>query len=269
MSDFIVSIYLAVVGISLGSFVNAAVWRIRNNKDLVKDRSECTQCHHKLSWLDLVPVFSWLFLRGKCRYCRKDISIQYPLVELAVAVYFVASYLLWPTALVEWHQIAQFILWLIFGVGLAILFVYDLRWYLLPDKVTFPLIALGFVSALIRVMSNPDITVIGAVIDIILSLLAIGGFYGFLFYISQGRWVGFGDVKLGLFMGLVLGWQQALLAVMIANVIGFLVIMPGLATGKLTRQSRIPFGPFLIAGFVIAGLFGWRIINWYLAPFPI
>lgn len=267
MSDILISVYLGIIGLSLGSFANAAVWRLKNKKDIVKDRSECVHCHHKLSWLDLVPVFSWLFLQGKCRYCKKKIALQYPLVEIAVATYFVASYLLWPQDLNSWHAIVQFILWLSYGVGLAILFVYDLRWYLLPDRIVFPLVVLGAISALIRVTATNEGGVLGAFIDLTLSLLAVGGFYGALYFASKGRWVGFGDVKFGVFMGLALGWQQALVAVMVANLIGFLVILPGLLTKKLTRTSRIPFGPFLIGGFIIAGLFGWSIIRWYFAPF--
>jgi prepilin signal peptidase PulO-like enzyme (type II secretory pathway) len=86
-----------------------------------------------------------------------------------------------------------------------------------------------------------------------------------LYVVSQGRWVGFGDVKLSIFIGVVLGWQKALLALILANVIGFFIVLPGLATRKLTRTSRVPFGPFLIIAFVVAGLFGDAIIQWYLS----
>jgi prepilin signal peptidase PulO-like enzyme (type II secretory pathway) len=270
MSDTIlISVYLAVLGLIFGSFANAAVWRLKKKKDIVKDRSECIHCHHKLSWMDLIPVLSWVLLRGKCRYCKKNISPQYPLVELAVAAYFVGSFLFWPTDLSLWYYQAQFILWLIYGVGLAVLFVYDLRWFLLPDRVVYPLIGLGLIDALIRVSVIDQGGVGAAVVDLVLSVLAIGGFYGALYFISKGRWIGFGDVKLGVFMGLVLGWEQAIVAIMVANVVGFLVILPGLLTKKLSSTSRVPFGPYLIIGFIAAGLFGHALIDWYLTPFSI
>jgi leader peptidase (prepilin peptidase)/N-methyltransferase len=99
---------------------------------------------------------------------------------------------------------------------------------------------------------------------LLLALLAVAGLYWVLHTVSKGAWVGYGDVKLGLFMGLALGWQNALLAVFLANFLGVLVIIPGLLSGKLTRKSKVPFGPFLLLGFVIAGLWGDRAISFYL-----
>ena len=261
MHEGLTIIILAILGISLGSFVNAAVWRIKVKKDIVHDRSECVHCHHKLSAADLVPVFSWLLLGGKCRYCRKPISIQYPIVELIVMLYFVVSYLVWPHELVGVHAWIDFGLWLSYGVGLAILFVYDLKWFMLPDKVVWPLVALGAVDFINRGLWlgwTPQ----QFIFELIPALMAIAGFYYVLHVFSKGAWIGFGDVKLGIFMGLALGWQHALLCLFLANVLGCLTIIPGLATGKLKHDSRIPFGPFLILGFVIAGLWGGALIAW-------
>lgn len=263
ISGFLV-LALGVLGLCLGSFANAAVWRIKKRKDLVRDRSECTKCHKKLEWYDLIPVVSWLSLGGKCRYCKKPISIQYPLVELAVAAFFVVSYLIWPYDLASVLDYTVLALWLASGVGLAILFVYDLRWFLLPDVVVFPLIAIGAIMALLRVVSSPGPLM--AIIDVLLAVLVLAGLYYVLYKLSKGRWVGFGDVKLAVFLGLALSdWRLALLALFLANFIGTLVVIPGLLRGTLSRTTHIPFGPFLIAGFVLAGLLGYPIINWYLS----
>lgn len=266
MSEGLLIIIFAVLGVCLGSFVNAAVWRIKVKKDIVHDRSECVHCHHKLAATDLVPVMSWLFLRGKCRYCHKPISAQYPIVELAVMAYFVLSYLLWPMMLDSTSAWIDFGLWLSYGVGLAILFVYDLKWYLLPDKVVWPLVALGMIdfinTGLWRQWSLPQF-----LSEFVLAVLVIAGVYYLLYIMSKGKWVGFGDVKLGLFMGLALGWQAGLVALLLANVVGCLVVIPGLALGKLKRDSRIPFGPFLIIGFVLAGLYGQQLFSWYISGF--
>ena len=255
MLDLYILLALLLTGLCFGSFVNAAVWRLKVKKDIVKDRSECVHCHHKLAANDLVPVFSWLFLRGKCRYCKKPISAQYPIVESIVALYFVGSYLVWPATLDTTYAIFDFCLWLIYGVALAVLFVYDLKWQLLPDRVVKPLIALGAVDFVARAF-NEQWSFERFFAELLLALLAICGLYWVLHAVSKGAWVGFGDVKLGAFMGLALGWQNALLALFLANLIGILVILPGLMTKKLSRKSRVPFGPFLIVAFVIAGLWG-------------
>jgi prepilin signal peptidase PulO-like enzyme (type II secretory pathway) len=260
--EILIVVVLAVLGLCFGSFANAAVWRIKKRKDIVRDRSECPNCHHKLAWYDLLPVASWLLLRGRCRYCHKPISVQYPLVELAVAIYFVASYMFWPQPLEGWLQLGLFALWLVYGVALAILFVYDFRWYLLPDRVVLPLIAIAAAQA-VTVQAVTAGSVGEGAVNIVLSISAIGGLYYVLFLLSRGKWVGFGDVKLGVFMGLALGWQLALLTVVLANIIGFLMVVPGMLSGKLGRTSRIPFGPLLILGFVLSGLWGQDIIDWY------
>lgn len=254
---------LGVLGATFGSFAGATVWRIHKRKDIVKDRSECEHCHHKLGPADLIPVLSWLWLKGRCRYCGKSIGQSALWIELGLAVYFVTSYLFWPQPLdstLAWLDLG---LWLAMGIGLAILFLYDLRWFLLPDRVVFALVGLGAIDFGLRAVTQSWSPMqIGT--ELVLGLAAVAGLYGVLYAVSKGRWVGFGDVKLGVFMGLVLGWKLALLAVFAANVIGTLIVLPGLLTGKLARTSRVPFGPFLIIGFIVAGLWGEAVIEWYM-----
>ncbi len=260
--EVFICVFLAILGAAMGSFAGAVVWRLKHKRDIVRERSECEYCHHKLGVLDLIPIVSWVTLAGKCRYCHKPIGRSALLLEVALAVYFVISYLAWPYGLTTGLEWLALVLWLVMGVGLAILFVYDLRWYLLPDKVVFPLIAVSGVLFVLRAVAEgwtPGIFIV----ELALALLAVAGFYGFIYTVSKGEWVGFGDVKLGVVIGLALGWQLALLAVLIANLVGVLVILPGLASGKLQRSSRVPFGPFLITGLVLSGLFGQQILLWY------
>jgi prepilin signal peptidase PulO-like enzyme (type II secretory pathway) len=136
---------------------------------------------------------------------------------------------------------------------------------ILPDKIVIPLIGIAFIDASLRTSLVPGAGVVEYILGAGYGVLALAGVYGALYVVSQGRWVGFGDVKLSIFIGVVLGWQKALLALILANVIGFFIVLPGLATRKLTRTSRVPFGPFLIIAFVVAGLFGDAIIQWYLS----
>lgn len=260
-----IAVLLGVLGLVLGSFVNALVWRLKTKRNWVSERSQCVHCHHTLAPLDLIPVISWVLLRGKCRYCKKPISVQYPLVELATAALFVASYVWWPTPLTSGFQILDFSLWLLALVILMALFVYDLRWFILPDKLTYPLIAIGLIDGIIRIVwVNPSAHPVG-LLELAYGLLPIAGLYGFLFFVSKGQWVGLGDAKLGAFIGLVLGWQGALLVLILANFLGLLVILPGLLMQKITRSTRVPFGPFLIVAFIAAGLFGGWLIDWYIA----
>lgn len=259
-----VELIIFVLGLAFGSFVTAFTWRLHEGKDFVAGRSECESCGHTLGALDLIPVLSWVFLRGKCRYCKKAISWANPLLELIMATLFLLSYIFWPYSFDQWQAITLFAMWLVYLVMLISLAVYDLKWMLLPNVIVFPLIVLGLVDVGLRLSLQGDLTASTYAIHAILGACALGGFYWVLYEVSKGKWVGFGDVKLGFFMGIVLGWQQALMVLFIANVIGLIVILPALALGKLGMKSRLPFGPFLIAGFIIVGLFGAKIVEWYM-----
>jgi prepilin signal peptidase PulO-like enzyme (type II secretory pathway) len=259
----IVSVFLGAIGLALGSFVGAFTWRLHENKDFVSDRSECEHCHHKLGVLDLVPLLSWITLGGKCRYCRASIGRSAPLLELAMAALFVGSYLVWPLPFDTWQAYVSFGLWLVYLVGLMALLVYDLRWMLLPNVVIFPLIGAAVLESVVRYSLTGE-GAVGYLTTTVYGILVLGGLYWALYTFSKGKWIGYGDVKLGVFMGIALGFQRSLLALFLANIVGFVVLLPGLMTGKLTRHSRVPFGPFMIIAFMLAFLFGDSIIDWYL-----
>ncbi len=262
----VTAVFLGAVGAAMGSFVDALTWRLHTKRNFVTGRSECEHCHHRLGVLDLIPIFSWLILRGKCRYCRKPITPLALLSELALAGLFVVSYLLWPLGFDSWQAIALFGLWLVYLVMLGALFVYDLRWFLLPDVIVLPLVALGFIDAGIQTLLA-GASLADYASHVVLGILAMAGVYWTLYMVSKGKWVGYGDVKLAVFMGAVLGWQKTLLVLMLANVIGLLIVLPGLLTRKLGPKSRVPFGPFMIVAFVIVGLFGNAMIDWYVHTF--
>jgi len=252
---------LVVLGLALGSFINAFVWRLHEGRDWVKERSECTNCHHPLNPKDLIPVFSWLALRGKCRYCHRPISVQYPLVEAATAALFVLSYIFWPVVL-KGGEVAVFIFWLVLLIGLLALLVYDVRWKLLPNKIIFPLLIVASLQALTRVFSSnaPVQVLIGEVLGVIIG----GGLFYVLFQISSGRWIGGGDVKLGFLLGLIVGsGEKSLVVIFLAAILGSLVSIPLLVAKRLKRTSTIPFGPFLIVAAIVVVLFGDGIVQWY------
>jgi prepilin signal peptidase PulO-like enzyme (type II secretory pathway) len=288
MDVLIVMTLLTILGLGMGSFAGATVWRLRA-KQLVEDkavgekvpaqelkqlqpltettfttdRSQCLHCHHQLTWYDMIPLLSWLSTGGRCRYCGARIGLFEPAIELATAALFVISYLLWPQSLETPLAIVQLVLWLIACVGLVILFAYDTKWFLLPNKIVFPLIAIAAISAVLTVVQAPN--AMAALGSLAGAVTILSGMYLLLWLASKGRWIGFGDVKLGLLLALFLtDWRLAFVALFAANLIGCLIVLPGLLTGKLSRTARVPFGPLLIAGGVLAMLVGRSIVDWYM-----
>lgn len=253
-------VLLIVVGLAFGSFINAFVSRLHAKRNWVTERSECMSCHHVLAAKDLVPVFSWVALGGKCRYCRKPIPDS-PVVELLLPVLFVASYLFWPQPM-QGAGLYEFVFWLVFLVGFVSLAVYDLKWFLLPDKVVFPLIGLAVVQVTGRFVFFG-----GTWQDLLGSLLGaavISGLFLVIYTISRGAWIGFGDVKLAVALGLLAGGAlPALLVLFIASLFGTVAALPLVAAGKANRKSHLPFGPMLIAGLIVVVLFGQAMIDWY------
>lgn len=266
----LIAIYLLLLGLCIGSFVNALVWRLheqnkkKNSKlSIVNGRSVCPHCRHRLVWYDLIPVFSWLALRGKCRYCSKVISKQYPIVELLTAVVFAASYLLWPDVV---HINGQWILlstWLIASVGLISLAVYDLKWLLLPNKIIYPTLLVAVAGRLVYLIGFEDRPLHALFLWGFSIVIASGVFFA-LFLISNGKWIGYGDVRLGLITGTLLADPQKSLAMLfLASLIGTLVILPALAKGDKKMTSKLPYGPFLIVATGILVVFGDALLNWY------
>lgn len=266
--------YLFLLGLALGSFVNALVWRVHEqakpkakqvkaNLSITKGRSICPHCQHQLGFWDLIPVCSWLWLRGKCRYCHRAISWQYPLVELATALLFVVSYLAWPYDFSA-IGIFQFGTWLICLTAFMALLVYDLKWMILPNRIVFPLIAIAALQTLVLAVWQQDIQII---IGGLLGVLCLAGLFYALFQISDGKWIGGGDVKLAVALGLVVsGPVKSFLLLFIAACLGTICSVPALLKGKKATH-QLPFGPFLIVATIIVYLFGTSLVVWYKKQF--
>lgn len=239
----------AILGLIFGSFANAVTWRLRSGESITQGRSMCPECRHQLASKDLIPVLSWLSLKGKCRYCKKPISIQYPVVELLTALVFGLS-----TWLLSTLGLITLTIWLAIVVCLMILGAYDARWYELPNKVMHPALILAFIYYVL--CFEPA----SGFFQLVAALGASAIFYA-LWRLSDGRLMGGADCKLVLLMGLIL--QPALLGVSIA--LGFMLGGVGAAI-LLTRKQKgmrdqMPFGPYLIAGLIIAQLFGSQLLN--------
>lgn len=272
---------LLLLGVVLGSFAGAQVWRVRARQlrtdkqtghpydkhewrqlrvllqgTVRDDRSRCLQCGHVLAWYDLLPVVSWLSTGGRCRYCQQFIGWFELVMELVLGLGLALSYLVWPWALPASSLL--FAVWVMVALVLMILAAYDAKWQLLPDPLNYGLMALGALFVLVRVATLHDVDLVsltGAV-----ALLA--GLYGGLYAISRGAWIGFGDVKLCVGLALLLGdWRLAFMTLFFSNMLGCIIVLPGLARGQLNTRSQVPFGPLLIIGCVISLLFGGHILR--------
>jgi len=262
---------LVIIGLAFGSFVNALVWRLHEqskdkNKTRLKElsithgRSMCPHCHHILVWQDLIPVLSWLSLKGKCRYCKKPISTQYPLIELLTAVLFVFSYLSWPN-LGQAHNWLMFLAWLPLLTVLIALLLYDLKWMLLPNSLVAWAFGLSLVQLGLRFgFGGHEFSLI---IQAILATFVLGGLFYLLFTISDGKWIGGGDVKLGVVLGLVVGRPVLAASVLfLASLLGTVYSLPQLMNHKLKTSSKIPFGPFLIIASITIYLLSSSLQTW-------
>ncbi len=238
-----------ILGLIIGSFLNAVIFRLKEDESFIGGRSRCMHCSHALSWLDLVPVFSFIFLRGRCRYCKKQISFQYPLVELITATVFaLIAYNLQPTTynLNFWFSCVMASFFIVIAV-------YDYKHYLILDKIVFP--ALGLVT-IYNIFS-------GNFIEGLLGAAMVAGFFAAQYYLSKGRWIGFGDVKLGLVLGSLLGVKLGIIMLIVAYCLGAIVGIFLIAVGRKKLGSELPFGVFLSFSAIIMMIVGQRLAEWY------
>jgi len=281
----------------LGSFTKALADRSLSNS-IFWGRSYCLWCKHKLHWYDLFPILSFLFLRGKCHYCHKAIGIEYLLVEVVMGV--LIGFLFWQSlqslqlSVFSFQSlIALFDLFfkIFFICVLVVLFLTDLKKMFIPDRIILPAIKISIIFiifiTIIKVVflyytlnqtrlgqlllpphsdyfqRHAMITAEPLVWAVVSGLLIAGFFYG-LILITKGKGMGGGDVKLGAFMGLGLGFPASLLAVITAFLIGAIYSIILILLGKKRFGQNIAFGPFLVIGSLVALFWGKEILDWYL-----
>lgn len=261
---FILFLASFIFGSLIGSFLNVLILRLPEGQTL-RGRSMCFHCKHFLAYYDLFPLISYLILRGKCRYCREKISARYFIIELISGLLF--GFVVLNSAFYAPFDLVMLVRTLIVVSLLIVIFVVDYEHFLILDSV------LLFGAAFV-VLANIalDFLLFGSVNlsinSFLLSGLLGGGVAFSVFYIlwfgSKGRWMGFGDVKLVFFLGLIVGWPLILLLLMLAFCIGSLVSVPLLLTKTKSLKSALPFGTFLSIACLITMIYGEPIINWYL-----
>ena len=252
-----------ILGAIFGSFISVLVYRTQHQTKLgLLSRSICPACKTKISPHHLIPVISYLLLGGKCASCKKKIAAQYLMVEIFTGTLFALAYAQWSflelgaevTFLIP--ELALFVYHVIVFIFLSAIFFYDLAYKIIPDRFSIPAIVLAAAGGLLLQTVPPIEMLIGGV--------GIFLFFAAQFFISQGRWIGGGDLRLGALMGVLLGWKLGLLALVLSYFIGALVAIPLLLNKKANRKTQLPFGPFLIAGTLVALFHGQSILSWYL-----
>jgi len=240
------------LGTIIGSFINCLSWRLIEKKKMVFERSECPKCGVKLKWWENVPIFSFLVLKGKCRYCGIKIPLNYLLTELAGGLLFVAVFY-FNNGLQVIAPIKMFFEFFIVSV-LLFVFLHDILYKeILPGAIWLSII----ITLIYHFFIGADIWSVG-----------LGGLLGFSFFalqyfVSKGKWIGGGDVRLGLFLGLLLGWQLTVVALLFSYWAGAIVGVSLIIAKKSKMNSEIPFGTFLVVGTLIAMYWGKNIIRWY------
>jgi leader peptidase (prepilin peptidase) / N-methyltransferase len=246
--DAVIIAGAVALGLCFGSFLNVCILRLPRDQSLLKPSSRCPHCKQPIAWRDNIPVFSWLWLRGKCRWCHKPISIQYPVIEALVGV-------LWGAAVLAYGLSFHAISGAVFGTLLLGIAITDARHYLIPDEFTWGGLVLGLLLALG-----------GGVPGFLQALLGAAVGFALLWAVAQaGAWVfkeeamGGGDIKMMALVGSFVGWRGVLLTVFAGAALGSLIFVPL----SLKKKRLVPFGVFLAVGAAVTFVFGDAILAWY------
>ncbi len=256
------------LGLIVGSFLNALIFRMRSGDSVWRGRSYCPKCKKTLSWYELIPIVSFIAQRGRCRGCKEKIDWQYPLVEFATGVVFLLVY--WSLSIGNLLEIGNWKLeiellvsWYLFS-ALIVLFMYDLRYSLVPDRVVLPAIAVALVYRIATIVSQPGPQSVPVAICYLLLATIVGAlFFAVQYYLSRGRWLGDGDIRIGALMGAMLGWPQLLTALVISYIIGGACGAYVLISKRKKFGQTLPLVTFLTLGTAITFLYGPQILNWY------
>jgi leader peptidase (prepilin peptidase) / N-methyltransferase len=264
-----------IVGLIIGSFLGAANYRLKTAEDIVFERSHCPRCKKMIRWYDNIPLLSFIVLFGKCRDCKKYISWEYPLIELmtgvlfaGVAMKFFGSSLLGISGIISGSIGSNIIIdmsFLLFAVCyLVIIFWHDYDFMLIPDAVVYPAIFVTFFYQIYKYVQSPFsiASFRSPLTSALVAALGAALFFFALIWISKGKWIGGGDVKLGFLAGLIVGWPKILFVFFLTYLIGSVVSLGLIALKKKTWKSQIPFGPFMVAAILIVLFFSDQIQFW-------
>ncbi|MCQ2523521.1 MAG: prepilin peptidase [Lachnospiraceae bacterium] len=236
-----------VYGIVIGSFLNVCIYRIPKKENIVVVRSHCMECGYTLKWFDLIPLFSYIFLKGRCRKCGTKLSVQYPLIEALNGVLYVVVFI------VKGAKVESLLYCLLFSALLA-LSVIDFRTYEIPVGFNYFIAALGIINLFLNYTNWADY---------LIGLGSVSGFLLILYFATKGRAIGGGDIKLMAACGLLLGWKLVIFAFCAGCVIGAIVHVIRMKVSKADKV--LAMGPYLSIGVGVAALWGDTLLKWYLS----
>lgn len=246
-------ILFAVLGLVTGSFLNVLIYRIPRGEGVVKGRSKCCECSHELAWHELIPLFSYVLLRGRCRHCKAKISPRYPVVELLNAVIYMLLFR-------RFGFSPELICWLVAGSALLAAAWIDSEHGIIPDRFPAVIAGCGVVYTIVD-RGNLAGHIIG-IFAVSLPLLIIA-------LASKGRAMGGGDIKLMAAAGLLLGWQLALMALFLGAFAGSIISVILILLKVIRASKPVPFAPYLSLGILLSALSGEQILSWYLGLFKL
>ena len=236
-----------ITGLIIGSFFNVVIYRLPRGESVITPPSHCPSCNTRLKAVDLIPVLSYIFYKGKCRYCGAKISLQYPLVELLTAILYLSVYIRFGFSL------EGFIYLFLFSLLITISFI-DLNEKIIPNLISYSGIIIGLILSIIFNHMSFISAILGLLIPSLLLLI--------IALVFQGG-MGIGDVKLVGMIGTFTGYLYPLIGIFIGALVGSIIFLPLLLTGKINKKTKIPFGPLISLGTVIMILFGERLIDLY------
>ncbi len=258
-----VGIPIFILGLIVGSFLNVCIYRLPRELSIVRPSSACPACKKPIKPWDNIPVLSYIFLRGKCRYCGERISFRYPLIELMNGIFYLAVFYFFGLG---WHLLPLFA----FVSAMIVITFIDLDFQIIPDVITLPGIVIGVISAsfllpdpFLNINSQNIPKIIVGFINSAIGLFLGGGLFYIIAIVSRGG-MGGGDIKMMAMVGAFMGWKAVLMVTFIGSLVGSIVgIFLMLLKGK-DRKTKVPFGPFLALGSLITLFFGGAILSWYL-----
>lgn len=254
----IIYIFIALIGLCVGSFLNVVIYRVPNNMSVAFPPSHCPKCNNRIRWYDNIPIFSYLILKGKCRHCKEKISPTYLLVELSNAVLYLLIF-----AVFGVKNAFLGAIYCAFVSLLICIFCIDIKYKLIYDRFNIAIIVLAFLSFFCDNAISINEKLIG--------FICIGGFFTLIYYgailILKREGLGGGDVKLAFCISLLLGWKLGLLAMFLSVLIGSVVLFLVQMVCRMKKGIEFPFAPFIAIGTLISLFYGNAIIGWYLSLF--
>ncbi len=244
-----IALYITVFlfGIVIGSFLNVCIYRIPKKENIVKIRSHCMECNYQLRWYDLVPLFSYIFIGGRCRKCKTKLSLQYPLIEGLNGLLYVLVVAICGLTI-------ESLLYCLMFSALLTLSVIDFRTFEIPLEINLFILTLGLIRVALDYKNF---------LNYLIGFLSVSGFLYILFLITKGRGIGGGDIKLMAVSGLLLGWKLNILAFALGCIIGSVIHIIRM---KVTKTDHVlALGPYLSIGIMIATLWGNGLLQWYFA----